>query len=164
MSIEFPLLEKRTHLGVIPDPKIDILILEKSGYAPYRFLLDTGADCTMMPSSAAEDLDIDLNRCPIDRSYGIEGNGVKVYISQITAKIGDYELTIKCLFSEKETTPYLLGRIDIFSHFNITFDNEQKKIILTPILIDHVNPAFEVGLNTVRNDLESMIIITPLRG
>ena len=136
MSIEFPLIEKRTHLGVIPDPKIDILILEKSGYAPYKFLLDTGADCTMMPSSAAEDaedLDIDLNRCPIDRSYGIEGDGVKVYISQITVKIGDYKLTIKCLFSEKETTPYILGRADIFSVFNITFNNQDGKIKLSKI-------------------------------
>ncbi|MEW6619896.1 MAG: retropepsin-like aspartic protease [bacterium] len=136
MSIEFPLREKRTHLGVIPDPKIDILILEKSGYAPYRFLLDTGADCTMMPSSSAEDLGIDLEQCPIDRSYGIEGDGVKVYLSPITVKIGSHNLTIKCLFSEKENTPYLLGRMDIFSHFNITFDNEQKKLILTHIPTD----------------------------
>lgn len=133
VSITFPLKDKLTSLGIVPDPKITLLVLTKYGYEPFTFLLDTGADCTMAPASLAEDIGIDLQTCPIVHSWGIEGEGITTYAGKIKVMIGSEELEIKCLFSEKETTPYILGRMDIFSHFNITFDNANKVIILTKI-------------------------------
>mgnify|MGYP001562700439 CR=1 FL=1 len=133
VSITFPLKDKITSLGFVPDPKVTILVLTKYGYEPFTFLLDTGADCTMAPASLAEDIGIDLQTCPTVRSCGIEGQGMIAYVSKIKVMIGSHELEIKCLFSEKETTPYILGRMDIFSHFNITFDNANKVIMLSKI-------------------------------
>ena len=133
MSIEFPLVNKRTSFGIIPDSLIPVEVLTKFGYQSLEFVLDTGADFTMLPRHMAEVIEIDLSACPQSRSYGIEGNGVKVYASQIQIKIGQVELKVRCLFSEKETIPYILGRADIFSRFNIIFDNRNKKIKLTKI-------------------------------
>ena len=133
VSTEFPLKDKITSIGIVPDPKITVNVLTKFGYEPFSFLLDTGADCTMVPLSLAEDIDIDLRQSPKARSYGIEGDGIVGRVGKIQIMIGDKELQITCLFAERETVPYILGRMDIFSNFNVSFDNVNKKIILFPI-------------------------------
>lgn len=133
MSIELPLVNKRTRFGIIPDSLIPIEVLTRFGYQTLEFVLDTGADFTMLPYHMTEVIGIDLSKCPQGRSYGIEGNSVKVYASKIQIRIGHVELKVRCLFSEKENTPYLLGRADVFSTFDITFDNRGKKIKLTKI-------------------------------
>ncbi len=132
--MEFPLLEKKTNLGALPDVKIPIYILTKYGYQPISFLLDTGADFTMLPVNWAELLDIDLTSCSQEHSYGIEGGkGVAVWLGKIRVKICRHELDIRCLFSENPACPYILGRADIFTHFNILFDNKTKEIKLAKI-------------------------------
>ena len=132
--MEFPIVKKWTNLGTIPDVKIPIHLLTKYGYQPMAFLLDTGADFTMLPKSIAKWIGIDLNTLPQNRSYGIEGaKGVKVWVGKIQVKICRHELEIRCLFSDNEACPYILGRADIFSHFNIFFDNTNGKIKLAKI-------------------------------
>ena len=133
MSIEFPLVNKRTRFGIVPDSLIPVEILTKFGYQTLQFILDTGADFTMLPHHMADVMDVDLSTCPQGTSYGIEGDGVKVYASKIQIKIGPVELKVRCLFSKREDTPYILGRADLFSIFNITFDNKNRKVKLIKI-------------------------------
>lgn len=133
MSIEFPLIDVNTKFGTIPTPLLTIFVLTKFGYQSYQFLFDTGADFTMLPRYMAEDIGINLKTLPQTRSYGIENKGIRVYIGNIKIKLGTEKLKIRCLFSEKDTTPFLLGRIDIFLHFNINFDNKRKKVSFMPI-------------------------------
>lgn len=132
--MEFPILEKKTNLSSLPDVKIPLHLCTKAGYQTVLFLLDTGADFTMLPKHIAEWLGIDLTTLPQDRSFGIEGGkGVTVWVGKIQVKICRHELKIRCLFSNNEACPYILGRADIFSHFNLLFDNAKNKIILTKI-------------------------------
>lgn len=133
MSIEYPLPKIRTPLGTVADPTIPIEVLTTSGYRIYDFLLDTGADCTLVPKFMAQLTGVDLSTCKRTHSFGIEGKGVVVYIGIIDIKIAKYHLKIKCLFSEEETTPFILGRMGIFSKFNIFFDNKHKRIKLSRI-------------------------------
>lgn len=132
--MEFPILDKKTNLGNVPDVEIPVSLLTKNGYQSVIFLLDTGADFTMLPKHVAEWLGIDLTSCPQHRSYGIEGSkGVRVWVTKIHIKICTHELEIRCLFSENEACPYIIGRADIFSHFSILFDNNDRKIKLAKI-------------------------------
>jgi len=133
MSIEYPLNKVQTALGTVADPTISIEVLTEAGYRFFDFLLDTGADCTMLPKAMASIAGMDLSKCKKATSYGIEGKGVSVYIGKINARIGKYTLKLKCLFSEEETTPFILGRMGLFSKFNIIFDNKNKKIKLSKI-------------------------------
>ncbi len=87
----------------------------------------------MVPFSMAEDLGIDVTHCLPDHCSGIEGRPLLVYHTRIGVRIGDQEFFLRCLISESDTTPFLLGRADFFSHFSITFDNLHKKISLTEI-------------------------------
>lgn len=133
MALEFPLHDVETSLGIVPEPIIPVELLTQEGYCPFDFLLDTGADCSMLPASMADLLGIVLKQGKKAQSVGIEGRGVLVYIHLIKVKIGNVLIQIKCLFSLNETTPFILGRHGIFSHFNILFDNKHKKIKLIKI-------------------------------
>lgn len=133
MSIEFPLSEVHTKLGIIPTPLLTISVLTKSGYQRCQFLFDTGADFTMLPKYMAEDTGLKLSGLAQVRTFGIENKGITAHIGNIKIKIADTELKIRCLFSEKDTTPFILGRVGIFSHFNIFIDNRRNKIRFIPL-------------------------------
>lgn len=133
MSLVYPLNDIQTSLGIISEPIIPVEVLTFEGYCSFDFLLDTGADCTMLPAHMAEILQIDLKKARKTHSMGIEGEGLSVRMSKINIKIGNTKLQIPCLFSPNETTPFILGRLGIFSHFNILFDNKHKQIKLTKI-------------------------------
>jgi len=128
MRSNFPLNQKRTQLGIIPDPVIPVSVLTKYGYQKFDFLVDTGADCSIMPKSVAKDLDIDLSTLPKMRFCGIEGKSITAYITKITIKITHTPIEITCALSTNEKSPFILGRKDIFSKFNIAFDNKNKLV------------------------------------
>ena len=133
MSIEFPVGKKHITLGEVCDPVITVEVLTKGGFLPFEFILDTGADCTVLPKYMAKLTGVDLSSCKQGRTYGVKDEPLKVYIGEITLKISRYKFPVRCLFSENDTTSLLLGRMDIFTHFNITFDNKNQKIKLTKI-------------------------------
>ncbi|MBI3318471.1 MAG: retroviral-like aspartic protease family protein [Candidatus Omnitrophica bacterium] len=105
-----------------------------------QFILDTGADFTMLPHHMAELVGVNLKRSPAGRSLGIEGgHGIKTWLDRIDLTIGSYPVRLRCLFSANERTPYLLGRADLFSAFSITFDTRRRKIRLTPRIKSKAN-------------------------
>ena len=124
MSSNFPLNQKHTQIGLISEPVIPIAVLTKYGYQKFDFLVDTGADCTIIPKSVAEDLDIDLSVLPKMRFCGIEGKSIIAHLTKITIKITNTPIEITCALSNNERSPFILGRKDIFSNFNISFDNK----------------------------------------
>ena len=133
MRSNFPLNQKRTQLGIISEPVIPIAVLTKYGYQNFDFLVDTGADCSIMPKSVVKDLGLELNRLPKMRFCGIEGSGITAYIAKITIKITSTPVEIICALSDNEKSPFILGRKDIFSRFNILFDNKNKIITFTKL-------------------------------
>lgn len=130
MRIEFPLREIKTEFGPLLDPTIELQVKTTVGYRRFRFFLDTGADFSMMPNSAAELLGLNLDEAQEREVTGIEGSKVSVRLGSITLKMGVMEATIPCLFSSIESMPFLLGRMGIFDRFNIVFDNQRKRVIL----------------------------------
>ena len=129
MAVEFPLGTKVIHFGRVANPVIPIPVLTGAGYVPFDFLIDTGADCSMIPASiATADLGTNLKRCPQDVFFGIEGAGVRVYRGWLPIKIGPYPLRVRCVFSTQAHSPLILGRMDLFRHFSITFDNSRHVI------------------------------------
>lgn len=128
MSIEFPFPSKKTSLGTLFNPIIPVEILTQKGFVTFQFLLDSGADFTLLPKHVADLVGIDLQKSPSARTFGVEGKGIRVFIGRITIKIGPHTFPIRCFFSERDDAPFLLGRMDLFSKFKIEFDPKRKKI------------------------------------
>jgi len=130
MPVEFPVGTKRISLGRVSNPVVPLLVLTRNDtYLPFDFLVDTGADCSMIPAVIAEaELGVELARCPQDVFFGIEGTGVRVYRGTASLKIGPHPLRVRCVFSTHEQGPLILGRMDVFQHFTITFDNDRHVV------------------------------------
>ena len=133
MRSDFPLQQKSSDLGIIPEPIVPIEILTKYGFQKFDFLVDTGADCSMMPKSMAKIIGIELKELPIMHFGGIEGKMVVTFIVKITIKITKKPIRITCALSNNDQCPFILGRKDIFNKLNILFDNKRDKIVFTEI-------------------------------
>lgn len=101
-------------------PKVTIPVKTKFGYRKEVFLLDTGADITMLPASAKELFDRLFESCS-QLVYGIEGKSVNIIKSRIKMKICEREIDVRCVFSQRDDIPFILGRLDILKKFNIHF-------------------------------------------
>jgi hypothetical protein len=133
MSFEFPLHEIETEFGQLPVPTIVLPVKTPDGYTLLDFLIDSGASFSMLPRPFAETLGVDLSGARKVTARGIGASGVPAQLAEITLRIGGVEFTIPCFFSSREDSPLLLGRMGLFSRFNITFDNRRRKIVLEEI-------------------------------
>ncbi len=99
---------------------------------PVRLLVDSGADCTMLPKSLGELAGLNLRRLRTLTVTGVEGRGVKAYLGTVRLRIAGVVLPpIPCLYGSSDKTPLLLGREGFFDLFDVAFDNRHKKVVLT---------------------------------
>lgn len=101
-------------------PRASISVRTKFGYRNEVFLIDTGADITMLPRSARELFEGPFEDCS-QLVYGIEGEGIGIFKSKIRMRICEREVDVRCVFSKKDNIPFILGRLDIINRFNIHF-------------------------------------------
>lgn len=111
----------------------------KYGYAKQWFLVDTGADIMMLPCHASEWLDCRLQR-KRSHVFGIDGAGVTVYASAIAVKINERVENIRCVFSNRDDIPFILGRLDLLKRFDLLFLKDRvclKRRKCIPPVIDY---------------------------
>jgi hypothetical protein len=115
-------------------PIIPVGIMGPSGNVVTQAYVDSGAYYSIFSSNVAIGLGLaykKVSACPV--MVG-DGNTVPVYLHRLSVKIGFFNLRAIIGFSDKLGVGFnLLGRQDIFSHFDITF-NDKKKIITFKIL------------------------------
>jgi len=64
----------------------------------------------------------------IQEVKGVSGAGVPYIIKDVILKIKDIELKIRLAWALVEEVPMLMGRMDIFVKFKITFDERNSRI------------------------------------
>jgi hypothetical protein len=127
--MKFPYTKTKTDdLGDILTPTFWLPVQVKAKVIPFLFLLDTGADITSLPVSAAMSLGVDLTTCPQVPMEGYEGNIVPVYRSEIRIYMDNRRVTIPCVFTPIEQVPILLGRAGILDKFTLTLDGKKKEV------------------------------------
>jgi predicted aspartyl protease len=131
--IEFPLGYKQTSFGSLPDPKVPVAVRTHRGWRMYRFLLDTGADFSLAPRRLAEEVGLLWDTLREARVVGIELGGITARLGHLPLRVGSVELSVRCLFIDAASAPFLLGRADFLERFVVTIDTEQDKIILREI-------------------------------
>lgn len=131
-SIKFPYRFKFIEFGEIPNPFAELEVLTPLGWQRYGFLVDSGADTTTLPLFLAKTWSVSLKKEEKTLVLGVEGKGVMGYPAKIKVRLGGEEMNLRCYFIDAQVTP-LLGRLDFWDKFNLTFDNRQKQIILQKI-------------------------------
>lgn len=135
MSIRIPYTKKQTIFGEVSNPLIVIQVLTQQGYQRFIFLIDSGADCTMVPRYMARLVGINLGSQPDTLIRGVEATrrGLRAYKGELKVRLGGEEFSLRCLITESDNTPLVLGRLDFFSKFNVTFDSTKEEVILEKI-------------------------------
>jgi predicted aspartyl protease len=64
VSIEFPLQQKLTPLGLVSNPGIPVTVLTSTAGRTYTVLLDTGADFSVAPRRLARQLGLEWETLP----------------------------------------------------------------------------------------------------
>lgn len=119
--------------GKILDPLVVLPLKTKLGWYPTVFLLDSGADTSMLPLQMAKNLALYYNPALKTQLVGIGEKRTNAYFGKINIKVGDIELRLRCYFIDAEDSTLLLGRLDLFDKFDITFDSSKKEIIFVQI-------------------------------
>lgn len=134
MKLKYPYgIKTDPSFGSILTVKVLLEVGSPKGLAPFIFLFDTGADITSLPTSAAEKLGIDLDKCPKEPMSGYEGTTILVYRSQIELYFNKKAFNIPCVFNPNEEVPILLGRAGILDRFTIHLDAKKKEALFEEI-------------------------------
>lgn len=133
INISFPYQFKIIKNKKIADPVIYLDVETEFGLRKVGFLVDSGSDTIVLPLAPYH---FWFNYKPdpfkVTTLGGVEGKGVAAYPSKITLFIGDQKIKVNCYFVKSNTMP-LLGRVDIWDKFNISFDNKNNKVIFEKI-------------------------------
>jgi hypothetical protein len=119
------------HFGKAINPQITLLIKTVQGYKQMTFLIDSGAVVSALPKTMAEELGVDLARLPRITIEGFAGQKTFAYRGEMVIKLAQNEVVIPVVFSENPQASKILGRIGFFDQFNITFDANSQKIIIS---------------------------------
>jgi len=88
----------------------------------YTMIVDTGADYTLLPNSAADDLGVNLERESMQfKTFGIGGSETVYLVKRYKIKIGSKEMFIPLGFLSRDDIPPLLGRQDCLNNLNLLF-------------------------------------------
>ena len=127
--IKFKYRHSPSLLGEMLRPMADV-ILEANGQKVEAFMcIDSGADITMVPMRFGRA--IGFRQDPSDKILeikGVSGGGVPYLIREANLFLNGKKLNIRLAWALIEEVPLLLGRLDIFPKFKITFDEKQKLI------------------------------------
>lgn len=137
MSVQFHYLDvpvpttTRTPEGKVSRPYALIqLKLPDGSFQPMSLIVDSGADVTVLPFSAGGLLGKEVKKGERFPIGGIQGS-LDVYLHEVEAKLGSHSFKMTVAFAESDTVPSLLGRMDVFDLFDVTF---KQRILETGFL------------------------------
>jgi len=89
----------------------------------YSMIVDTGADYTVLPSSDATDLGVDLEKeCRKFKTQGVGGTETVYFLKRkIKIRIGEVIKKIPAGFLSRDNIPELLGRQECLNSFDLSF-------------------------------------------
>ena len=115
--------------GEVLRPIADVILESGRSKMETAMYIDSGADITMIPLGVGKALG--LKQKPNDEILeikGVSGSGVPYILKKTILRLNGRKLNIRLAWALIEEVPLLLGRLDIFRKFEITFDEKQELI------------------------------------
>ncbi len=91
--------------------------------------IDSGADVTLLPLSLGRLLGLKIEEERLRELRGVSGYGVPIVFDSVRMRIGTLEFEGRVAWALIEEVPPLLGRSDVFDHFDITFKQRDGEIV-----------------------------------
>ncbi len=134
MEIRFPY---RPEIGIggrpIFRPVAEALFRGSGGAEVYQYLyVDSGADHTLIPYRVGRLLGLSAAEADIHEIHGITG-AVGVIYCTVEMEIGGIRFPAQIAWAQLEEVPLLLGRTDVFDHFEITFKQSERVVVFKPL-------------------------------
>lgn len=131
--MKFPYQKEKSRIfGEIYRPVVKFEIKTKLGWIPILAYIDSGADVTLLPMSFVKALKIKIVEEEIKEIRGIGEGKISVIIKEVEMKLCNKIIKTKVTIDLIEDVPYLLGREDIFDHFEICFKQKNKTTCFKP--------------------------------
>jgi predicted aspartyl protease len=130
-SFEFPLAYKQTPFGPLSDPRIPLVIRATAGDLTFGFLVDTGADFSVVPRRIADEVGLDWDHLPDATFMGVGNGAARARVGELPLRLGDVEMSVRCLFMDIGLDFFILGRADFLDRFALTIDTRARQIVLT---------------------------------
>jgi hypothetical protein len=123
MEIEFAFRKEHSDLfGSISRPVARVVVVHRRRRIPQLFYVDSGADITLIPKSVGDLLGLKLTSPrEIREIKGIGERGVPIVIRRLQFQVGSKVFPVRVAWCLLEEVPLLLGRLDCFRFFSLTF-------------------------------------------
>ena len=101
-------------------PEVRLKVKSHRGAHYETFVVDTGADVTIIPRSAEKSI-----KCRLlsgeDLLFGVSGIGIPIQPAEIEIEIIGKFRKVRCALVDDPQVPFLLGRLDILDNFDLLF-------------------------------------------
>jgi len=115
--------------GEVLRPVADVILESAKFKVEAAMYIDSGADITMLSLGLGKALGFkQLPNDEIREIKGVSGGGVPYLLKNVYITLNGKRLKIRLAWALIEEVPLLLGRLDIFPKFKITFDEAQESI------------------------------------
>ena len=84
---------------------------------------------TLIPKSLGDLLGFDISTEEIHEVRGIGETAIPVILKNIELKLGEYVFNSRVAWALIEEVPPLLGRLDIFDAFEVSFQQNEKRVV-----------------------------------
>lgn len=135
MNFKYKRIERPEPAGMTYVPYIPVILTGPKDSVEVVALLDSGADVSVLPKGVAELLGIDL-KGDKEEVVGVGGKAEAVETNVSIVVSGAHEkyafrIKVKVILDDSDDRfPIILGRDGFFDKFDITFKENQRKIIL----------------------------------
>ncbi|PKP58704.1 MAG: hypothetical protein CVT88_02250 [Candidatus Altiarchaeales archaeon HGW-Altiarchaeales-1] len=124
--ITFNYQKEKSQIGLVYRPVADVILEVDNFKVEVPMYIDSGADITLIPFRFGRALGFKQDSNEIMEMRGISGSGVPYMLKKVRIILKDIELEARIAWALIEDVPLLLGRMDIFTLFRITFDEAEK--------------------------------------
>lgn len=115
-------------IGKVKYPIIEVKIGDSKSKS-IMALVDSGAIFSLFERSCGEDIGIDIEKGTEDDVTGVGGK-MDIYIHEIKLEVAGKEFKGRaCFAKDPRWRTNILGRLDIFKKFHITFIEEKEVVI-----------------------------------
>lgn len=146
MTVVFPCtVYQHETLGEIVLPYASIVLYHADRSFAGEFLIDSGADITLIPRGVGELLGLASRAGDVSDVGDIRGTLSVVY-REVEMQIGTERLRARVAWALTEDVPLILGRLDVFDIFDVEFRQRERCTIFRRAAAGSVPATKRIGV------------------